>query len=429
MDPDFHRRDLWNAIQQHHFPEWELGLQIFDESFAKKFAFDILDATKIIPEEEVPVKKVGKLVLNRCVDNFFAETEQVAFCTQNIVPGIGFSDDPLLQGRNFSYLDTQLKRLGSPNFAQLPINAPRCPMHLFQQDGHMTLKNPKSRINYSPNSSEEQQLVEQPNKSIDAPCSKIDGIKTRVRSESFSDHYSQARQFYISQTIVEQHHIRDAFVFELSKVKDVHIRRRMVSNLLHVDVVLAHAIAEGLGIKDIPTPSKAAKPTNQNLSASSALSILKNKPRNFQGRTIGILLSENANAKQFYELQTDILQESANLTIIAQHSGDLRLDDGSIIMVDEKIKGASSVLFDAIVLLITEKSCQQLLKIAETKDFLMDAYSHFKYIAYNNAAMPLFDAININENQDEGCLKIIDKASVKNFLIACKNLRYWERAI
>ena len=151
-DPDFHRRDLWNAIQAGDFPEWELGLQLFDEEFAARFPFDILDATKLIPEEEVPIRRVGRLVLNRCVDNFFAETEQVAFCTQNIVPGIDFSNDPLLQGRNFSYLDTQIKRLGSPNFTHLPINAPKCPFHVLQQDGHMAMSNPKGRVNYEPNS-------------------------------------------------------------------------------------------------------------------------------------------------------------------------------------------------------------------------------------------------------------------------------------
>src|ERR1700761_4492513 len=151
-DPDFHRRDLWDAIQSGAYPEWELGLQLFDDRFADKFAFDILDPTKFIPEEEVPVRLVGRLVLDRCVDNFFAETEQVAFCTQNIVPGIDFTNDPLLQGRNFSYLDTQLKRLGSPNFTYLPINAPKCPFHTLQQDGHMAFHNPKGRVNYEPNS-------------------------------------------------------------------------------------------------------------------------------------------------------------------------------------------------------------------------------------------------------------------------------------
>ena len=191
-DPDFHRRDLWNAIQSGAFPEWELGLQLFDQDFADKFDFDVLDATKIIPEEQVPVRRVGRLVLDRCVDNFFAETEQVAFCTQNIVPGIDFTNDPLLQGRNFSYLDTQLKRLGSPNFTFLPINAPKCPFATFQQDGHMAFSNPKGRVNYEPNSWSGKQSGprESPQKGFHSFPAEVEGKKQRIRPESFADHYS-----------------------------------------------------------------------------------------------------------------------------------------------------------------------------------------------------------------------------------------------
>ena len=201
-DPDFHRRDLWNAIQMGDYPEWELALQLFDENFAEKFDFDVLDATKIIPEEDVPVRRVGRLVLDRCVDNFFAETEQVAFCTQNIVPGIDFTNDPLLQGRNFSYLDTQLKRLGSPNFTHIPVNAPKCPFAHFQQDGHMALANPKGRVNYEPNSwdGEASGPRESPEKGFRSFPAEEEGAKLRIRSETFADHYSQARQFYMSQT-------------------------------------------------------------------------------------------------------------------------------------------------------------------------------------------------------------------------------------
>ncbi|HCR78574.1 MAG TPA: catalase HPII, partial [Alcanivorax sp.] len=201
-DPDFHRRDMWGAIESGDYPEWELGLQIFDEKFAEKFDFDVLDPTKIIPEEEVPVTPVGRLVLNRNVDNFFAETEQVAFCTQNIVPGIDFTNDPLLQGRNFSYLDTQLKRLGGPNFTHIPINAPKCPYHTLQQDGHMAMENPKGRANYEPNSwgGAEGGPRENPQRGFHSYPAEEAGTKQRLRPESFADHYSQARQFFISQT-------------------------------------------------------------------------------------------------------------------------------------------------------------------------------------------------------------------------------------
>src|SRR5947207_952825 len=208
-DPDFHRRDLWNAIQSGDYPEWELGVQLFDEEFAAHFAFDVLDATKIIPEEEVPIRRVGRLVLDRCVDNFFAETEQVAFGTLNIVPGIDFTDDPLLQGRNFSYLDTQLKRLGSPNFTHIPVNAPKCLVHHFQQDGHMAMRNPVGRANYQPNSFG-QGPRESPERGFRPFPETLTGEKRRVRPESFADHYSQARLFFISQTPVEQEHIAAA---------------------------------------------------------------------------------------------------------------------------------------------------------------------------------------------------------------------------
>ena len=220
-DPDFHRRDLWDAIGTGDFPEWELGVQLFDDEFADSFDFDILDATKIIPEELVPVRRVGRLVLDRVVDNFFAETEQVAFCTQNVVPGIDFTNDPLLQGRNFSYLDTQLKRLGGPNFTHLPVNAPKCPVAHFQQDGHMAMTNPVGRVNYEPNSWDGGAGPrEDPDRGFQTFPEPVDGQKERVRSERFADHYSQARQFYVSQTDVEQQHIIDSFVFELSKCEE-----------------------------------------------------------------------------------------------------------------------------------------------------------------------------------------------------------------
>ena len=257
-DPDFHRRDLWNAIQMGDYPEWELGLQLFDEEFADKFAFDVLDATKLIPEEEVPIRRVGRLVLDRCVDNFFAETEQVAFCTQNIVPGIDFSNDPLLQGRNFSYLDTQLKRLGSPNFTHLPINAPKCPFAHFQQDGHMAMMNPKGRVNYEPNSwsGKDSGPRESPEQGFRSYPAEEEGAKLRVRSETFADHYSQARQFYLSQTEVEQNHIAAALTFELSKVETLQIRTRIVSHLLNIDTDLAKQVADGLRLKEMPAAGR-----------------------------------------------------------------------------------------------------------------------------------------------------------------------------
>ena len=246
-DPDFHRRDLWNAIQTGNFPEWQLGVQLFDDAFADKFDFDVLDPTKLIPEELVPVQIVGRLVLDRMPDNFFAETEQVAFCTQNIVPGVDFTNDPLLQGRNFSYLDTQIKRLGGPNFTHIPINAPKCPFGHFQQDGHMAMRNPVGRANYEPNSWGDQGGPrENPARGFTSFAEEADGPKQRTRSETFADHYSQARQFYVSQTGVEQNHIANALVFELSKVERPDIRARLVSHLRNIDADLAATVAEAL---------------------------------------------------------------------------------------------------------------------------------------------------------------------------------------
>ena len=256
-DPDFHRRDLWDAIQAGDYPEWELGLQLFDQDFADRFDFDVLDATKIVPEEEVPIRRVGRLVLDRVVDNFFAETEQVAFHTGNVVPGIDFTSDPLLQGRNFSYLDTQLKRLGSPNFTHLPVNAPRCPFHHFQQDGHMAFHNPVGRANYEPNSwGDDGGPREAPQRGFRSFPEETAGRKERVRSESFADHYSQARQFYRSQTETERSHIVAAFTFELSKCEKPAIRSRIVSHLLNIDGGLARAVAEGLRLESMPEPAE-----------------------------------------------------------------------------------------------------------------------------------------------------------------------------
>jgi catalase len=318
-DPDFHRRDLWDAIQAGDYPEWELGLQLFDEDFADKFDFDVLDATKIIPEEDVPVRRVGRLVLDRCVDNFFAETEQVAFCTQNIVPGIDFTNDPLLQGRNFSYLDTQLKRLGSPNFTHIPINAPKCPFAHFQQDGHMALVNPKGRVNYEPNSwdGEGSGPRESPEKGFTSFPADEQGAKLRIRSETFADHYSQARQFYLSQTETEQNHIANALIFELSKVERVAIRARMVSHLLNIDPGLAKQVADGLGLKEMPKPADAAKPTRQDLKESPALSILLNGPKSFKGRKVGALVTDGVDINILESLKSALKSEGALLEIVA----------------------------------------------------------------------------------------------------------------
>ncbi len=352
-DPDFHRRDLWDAIQTGDFPEWELGVQVFDDDFADEFDFDVLDATKIIPEELVPVTPIGRMVLDRVVDNFFAETEQVAFCTQNVVPGIDFTNDPLLQGRNFSYLDTQLKRLGGPNFTHLPVNAPKCPVAHFQQDGHMAMINPVGRINYEPNSAtgEMRGPREDPVGGFTTFPSDEQGAKQRVRSERFADHYSQARQFFVSQTPTEQTHIVNGFVFELSKVEDPMIRTRMVANLRNVDDTFARAIADGLGLAELPAASTPARPPITDLPASPALSILDNGPASFAGRKVGALVTDGTDADILAALRAAIEAEGAVLELIAPKIGGVTLSDGSQVPADQNVDGGPSVLYDAVAVL------------------------------------------------------------------------------
>jgi catalase len=429
MDPDFHRRDLWDTIQLGDFPEWELGLQLFDEAFAEKFAFDVLDATKIIPEEEVPVRRVGRLVLDRVVDNFFAETEQVAFCTQNIVPGIDFTNDPLLQGRNFSYLDTQLKRLGSPNFTYLPINAPKCPFHHFQQDGHMAFINPKGRANYEPNSwgGAAGGPREAPDRGFTSFPSDEGGAKLRIRSETFADHYSQARQFYLSQTPVEQGHIASAFIFELSKVETLAIRARVVSHLRNVDEDLAKKVANGLRLKELPKAAEPARPVVTDLPPSPALSILANAPGTFKGRKLGVLVSDGVDADLLKAVQRAFQQEGAMVKLVAPMVGGVEASDGSWIEADEKIDGGPSVVFDAVATLLSDAGAQLLAQEATARDFVSDAFAHCKFIGHSSAAMPLLEKAGIAASRDSGVIALGGATDAARFLEACRQLRLWQR--
>jgi catalase len=428
-DPDFHRRDLWDAIQTGDFPEWELGLQLFDEAFVDKFAFDVLDATKIIPEEEVPVRRVGRLVLDRVVDNFFAETEQVAFCTQNIVRGIDFTNDPLLQGRNFSYLDTQLKRLGSPNFTYLPINAPKCPFHTLQQDGHMALINPKGRANYEPNSwgTAVGGPRESPQVGFNSYPAEEQGQKLRTRSETFADHYSQARQFYVSQTPVEQAHIAAAFTFELSKVETPAIRARMVSHLLNVDETLAKKVADGLRLPELPKPAEPARPVVTALQPSPALSILGKPPGTFKGRKLGVLVSDGVDATLLGAIQAAFREEGAIVKLVAPMVGGVKASDGSWITADEKIDGGPSVVFDAVAVLLSDPGAQLLRDEATARDFVADAFAHCKFIAHTAAATPLLEKAGVAAARDSGVVELSEPGEAAIFVQTCRQLRFWER--
>jgi catalase len=432
-DPDFHRRDLWDAIQQGDYPEWELCLQLFDDEFADRFDFDVLDPTKIIPEEVIPARPVGRLVLDRVVDNFFAETEQVAFCTQNIVPGIDFTNDPLLQGRNFSYLDTQLKRLGSPNFTYLPVNAPKCPFAHFQQDGHMAMVNPVTRANYEPNSWDpaEGGPREDPVTGFHTFPSHEEGAKRRLRPESFADHYSQARQFYISQTDIEQQHIAAAFTFELGKCAREDIRARMVAGLRNVDEDLAASVAEGLGLRQLPDPAPPARTPRRDLPPSPALSIIERGPGNFAGRKIGVLVTDGANAEVLAALRAAAMTEQATVEIVAPVAGGVDASDGSL-LPGKQIDGAPSVLFDAVAVIAADSAARTLATLPAARDFLSDAYAHCKFIGYTDGATPLFHAAGIGLPDggsgplDDGFVSL-DENPAADFIARCRQLRFWDR--
>jgi catalase len=425
-DPDFHRRDLWEAIKSGNFPEWELQVQLFDQEFADAFDFDILDPTKIIPEEVLAPISVGRLVLDRMPDNFFAETEQVAFMTQNVPPGIDFSNDPLLQGRNFSYLDTQLKRLGSPNFTHLPINAPKCPFAHFQQDGHMAMRNPVGRVNYQPNSFGEGPR-ESPERGFRSFADVEEGPKVRLRAESFADHYSQARQFFISQTAAEQRHIAAALTFELSKVKTPAIRERMVSHLLNIDETLASKVGHKLGLTKMPKPADAAVPTRQDLDPSPALSIVENGPKRFEGRKLGILVTDGFDAAILSSLQKALQKEGAVFEIIAPKVGGALGSDGNLVAADQMLDGGPSVLYDAVALLTGEDAMADLLQESAARDFVADAFAHCKFIGYVEAAKPLFEKAGVADSLDEGVIAIDGRGEVGKFVATLGQLRLWGR--
>lgn len=425
-DPDFHRRDLWDAIKAGNFPEWELQVQLFDQDFADSFDFDVLDATKLIPEELLPPVPVGRLVLDRMPDNFFAETEQVAFMTQNVPPGIDFSNDPLLQGRNFSYLDTQIKRLGSTNFTHIPINAPKCPFHHFQQDGHMAMRNPAGRANYQPNSWGDGPR-ESPQLGFRSFADVEGGPKERIRAESFADHYSQARQFYMSQTPNEQSHIAEALTFELSKVKTPVIRERLVSHLLNIDIGLANAVGVDLGMKPMPKAADAAVPTRQDLEPAASLSILAKGPERFEGRKLGILVTDGTNAGLLSALKDALAKAGASFEIIAPKVGGAKLNDGSFAAAGQMIGGAPSVLYDAVALLPAENAMAAIGNDPAVRDFVSDAFVHCKFIGHVSAAKALLEKVCDGEKLDEGFIRLSTPQDMPAFVKTLGKLRVWSR--
>jgi catalase len=420
-DPDYHRRDLWNAIDQGHFPEWELGLQLFDQNFADQFDFDILDATKIIPEEILPLKIVGRLVLDRLVTNFFAETEQVAFCVRNVVPGIDFTNDPLLQGRILSYQDTQLIRLGGPNFQQIPINAPKCPVMHNQRDGFMQMSPQKGRVHYSPSSLEHDSPRQDPVRGFSSYAESITGDKLRIRSASFADHFSQARQFFYSQTEPEQNHIISAFIFELSKVETKAVRERMVGQLANVDSKIADRVAAGLGLASF-TPIPTTVPARTDLAPSQALSILAKAKPTLEGRMIGCLIADGTDTAAVLALESAVAKQGADFKIVAPKVGGALGSDGNLIEADFQLAGGASVLFDHVFVLVSEAGARALANEAAAIAWLLDAYQHLKVIGASEGGRILLDQAQIPS--DEG---VFVGDEVETYLKAAAKGKVWQR--
>ncbi|MGA4439819.1 catalase [Psychrobacter pocilloporae] len=419
-DPDYNRRDMFEAIENGMYFEWELGVQLFTEEEANEFPFDHLDATKLIPEELVPVKIIGKMVLNRNPDNFFAETEQVAFCPSHIPPGIDFSNDPLLQGRLFSYLDTQLSRLGSPNFVQIPINAPKCPFANNQQDGHMQMQVPKTRVLYEPQSLDLDRPRESPQKGFNSFHEKLDdGVKGRIRAESFADHYSQPRMFYRSQTPAEQAHIASAYAFELGKVDAPHVRTRVLSHLINIDEDLANRVANTLGM-ELPEAAEPAAPV-QDMDTSKPLQTIGRTPKSLKGRLVGILVAEGSNHEQVKKFEDAINAQGGMVKIVAP-SKEVKLDDDTRIQADERVAGAPSVFFDAVVSIIMPEQAKKLAEDSSTLDWFTDAYVHCKAIAYCGAT----DEFILSKLPVEKDEFVTPLAELDSFVENAKS-RLWER--
>ena len=421
-DPDFHRRDLYHAIEAGDFPEWELGVQLFSEADAATFDFDHLDSTKLIPEEVVPLRVIGRMVLNRNPDNVFDETEQVAFCTQNIVPGIDFSDDPLLHGRNFSYLDTQLKRLGSPNFHQLPINAPQCPFANFQREGHMQGRVHKGRVAYQPSMLAPDGPREDPHIGFRSFAAPVEGAKLRARSATFADHYSQARQFFLSQTEPEQNHIVAALIFELSKVETLAIRATMLGHLAVILPELGERVAAGLGHDEPIVPAQPAS-APVDLPRSPATSILAKAVPTLEGRTIGVLVTDGAAAELLGALAEGAKAAGATLRIVAPKAGGVVLDSGERVAADFQLAGGPSVLFDSVVVLASPEGAAKLLADETATAWVHDAWIHLKVIGHSAPAQALLDKAGIAA--DAGIVPLAQ--SVKPYLGAAAEQRIWAR--
>jgi catalase len=424
-DPDYHRRDLFEAIERGDFPEWDFGVQLLTQEEADDLPFDILDATKVIPEELFPLQIIGTMVLDRNPDNFFAETEQVAFLPTNIPPGIDVSEDPLLQGRLFSYQDTQLSRLGTVNFQQIPINQPKgCPFQNFQRDGQMQTLVFQGRANYEPNSlteaGEDGGPREDPKGGFRSFATPVEDTKVRLRAESFADHYSHARLFFRSLTNFEQAHLASALVFELSKVSLVHVRNRILSNLLNVDRDLAERVAGGLNAALPAKSGAAAEP--EDMDPSPALRVIGKYPPTLKGRAVGILVTDGADGAVVAAVRKEAEADGATVKIIAPKIGGVKLKSGKLLAADGQLAGTPSILFDAVAIVVSEAGCEMLLNEGAAIDFAKDAFSHLKAIGFTSEAGPLLKKAGVQ--MDAG---IVDVSKNAGLFIKPARTRQWER--
>lgn len=419
-DQDYHRRDLWDAIESGDYPEWELAVQLFTEKQASEFAFDHLDATKLIPEELIPLTVIGRMTLNRNPTNFFAENEQSAFCPSRIVPGMDFSDDPLLLGRIFSYGDTQRHRLGGPNFHQLPINAAKCPVGNFQRDGFhqsnlypgQSANEPRTMLPFGPRPSAT---------GFTAHASRIDNVVVaRARAESFADHYSQARMFFRSQTAVDQAHLASALVFELSKVQAMSIREAVLRQLRCVDEELATRVAKGLNIASLPKAAEFRAPL-LDMPQSPAVQTVGKRPSTLKGRCVGILIDDGTDASLLKRMKTAVTGAGAKFKLIAPKIGGVKLSDGVLQPIDGQLAGTPSVLFDAVVVLLNAQAGERLASESAAIDFVRDAFGHLKAVAHSDGAKALIDAAGIDIDA------FVNSANeIKSFIANAGN-RCWAR--
>ncbi len=428
-DPDFNRRDMWESIESGDPFEWELGVQVVEEEDEHSFDFDLLDPTKIIPEELVPVQTLGKMTLNRNPDNFFAETEQAAFHIGHIVPGIDFTNDPLLQGRLFSYTDTQLLRLGGPNFHEIPINRPLCPFHNNQRDAFHRQAIHKGRANYEPNSIDGGWPKETPPAAsgggFESYPERVEGHKIRNRSASFGDHFSQATLFWNSMSAPEKEHIVGAYTFELGKVERVFIRERQVNEILaNIDLELARRVAENLGLPAPSAPSVAKK--EPAMPSSPALSLMNHLPGNIKSRKVAVLVADGVDGAAIDAFKAKLAEEGAMIKLIGPTPAPVTTAEGQKLVIDGPMDGLPSILFDALFVPGGAQAVELLEKSGDARHYLLEAYKHLKPIAVLGDARRMLAPLQLQA--DAGLLEGDSVDAVFDpFVQALAQHRIWTR--